>query len=88
MEEMIMIRRIDFDTLLTKVESIEGTLSKISEHFDKENEALLNQKQAAKMLDVTPKTLYNYTKSGIIEPIWIGNKAYYTRSILKNFNKK
>lgn len=48
---------------------------------------LITREKAAKMLDISLMTLYNWTESGYFTPVRIGRRIYYRKSdILKTLN--
>tara|TARA_R110002126_G_scaffold77796_3_gene194053 strand:+ start:126324 stop:126584 length:261 start_codon:yes stop_codon:yes gene_type:complete len=44
----------------------------------------LSKKETSKLLGVSIGTLDNWSKNGILEPLYIGNRVLYTRQAIDN----
>lgn len=84
---VIVIEQKEFEGLMNRIESIEGLLKRVTGHMDENEAGLMNQTEAAKLLQITPQTLISYRKAGMIDCIWKGSKPYYTKKILNDFKK-
>lgn len=49
---------------------------------------LLTKKEAAAKLGVCPNTIYNWKKLGLINPIKVGGRYYYTEEMLNELIKE
>ncbi|WP_159948668.1 helix-turn-helix domain-containing protein [Polaribacter septentrionalilitoris] len=68
----------------------------VNDIFDSKFEILLNhlqpttkteylsKKETSKLLGVSIGTLDNWSKNGILEPLYIGNRVLYTRQAIDN----
>lgn len=84
---VVVIEQKEFEGLVNRLENMEGLLKKITGYFDEAENELINQTEAARLLQVTPQTLISYRKAGMINCIWKGSKPYYTKQILTDFKK-
>lgn len=87
MEQFIMVKSELFEELLTKINSMNDSLSMIQKQING-NSKLMNQTVAAKKLGITTQTLINHVKQGLITPIYINNRPYYTDEVIDNYTKE
>lgn len=85
---VVVIEQKEFEGLVSRLENMEGLLEKITGYFAENANGLMNQTEAARLLQITPQTLISYRKAGMISCIWKGSKPYYTNQILNEFKKK
>lgn len=54
----------------------------------KPDEGLLTVKEAAQFLGVTPRTIYNFNRTGKLKPLYVGNEPRYERRQLEALLEK
>lgn len=79
--KMIMIKEIDFSTLLNKIERIEKRLENLTTERD---DKIYNVTETAKILNITPQTLHSYIRAGYVKPIKINGSNKFTREIIES----
>lgn len=47
----------------------------------------LNRRDAAKLLGVSIQTVRKWAKEGLLRPIWVGNKLFFSRGDLEDFRR-
>ena len=58
-------------------DAMKGTLQPIAEH--QQDDTMLTRKEAAKLLDAHPNSLYRWENSRQLIPVRIGGKIYYSK---------
>lgn len=87
MGRVLVIPEEDFNNLVEQVSEMSGIMKKLFNHLQEQDEKLMSQTKAAKMLGITPQTLYRYVKDGLIKPIYKSNRPYYTQQLINEFKK-
>jgi len=75
------------------LEIIKGRLKDLNQNFiPKDPDTYLTRKETAEMLKISLPTLHQWSKTGILEPMKMGTRTYYSRKkieeTLKLSNKK
>lgn len=66
------------------IQEISRQIGDLKKHFQpKAPTEYLTRKQVAEMLQVDLSTLYSWNKKGILKPIGIGKRVYYTRESIE-----
>lgn len=64
-------------------EALESNINKILEQLKPTTKTeYLSKKETSKLLGVSIGTLDNWSKNGILKPIYIGNRVLYTRKAI------
>ena len=81
------------DSIINDLEGIKRELTDLKTNFaPKEPEDFLSRKEAAALLKISLVTLHQWSKDGILHPMKMGNRTYFSRKEIEqtmfNSNKK
>lgn len=81
------------DSVINDLQGIKRELTDLKTNFTpKEPEDFLSRKEAATLLKISLVTLHQWSKDGILHPMKMGNRTYFSRKEIEqtmfNSNKK
>lgn len=84
---MIMIEKAEFEELRQAIFSMQKAMNEIRRSVNPDGK-LYNIKETAKELGISRQTLHSHIRYGVVEPIILGNRHYFTRELIESIKTK